>query len=353
MFFDNLQVTHIRGPLVEETHYYPYGLTMSGISSKAFAFGEPGNRKKFNGGTELGNKEFSDGSGLEFYETPFRSYDPQIGRFHQIDKLSEVVFRSSPYVFGSNNPILRNDPLGLKDTIVNGERGETKQLENLVLAPGKRKSSSTASPALGMMTLTAGAELAATLKFSKNFSFLGPGAVAAAALGYTIYQNWESIEGTLTHDNYMADQLQAIWLAMLSDPALQVQLDLLAEYVDVIVAELNKIPGADYQVYNIVASGPTAALDVEWGGMFGKIKPTVTPLNTGDIAKIGITSKPLIIGPSTLVARYTKGQVPPNTIGVPVAYTKNKIAARFIETTLIIKYYRENRKLPPMNKMFR
>ncbi len=139
----------------------------------------------------------------------------------------------------------------------------------------------------------------------------------------------------------MGDQLQAIWLAMLSDPALQGQLDLLAQYVDVIVAELNKIPGADYQVYNIVATAPTVAVDVEWGGLFGKIKPTITALNTGDIAKIGITSKPLIIGPSTLVARYTKGQVPPNTIGIPVKYAKNKIAARFIETTLIIKYFRK------------
>ena len=115
VFFDNLQVTHIRGPILEETHYYPFGLVMQGISSKALAFGGSLNRKKFNG-VELSNNEFSDGSGLEWYDTDFRRYDQQIGRFTGIDALSELNFNWSPYAFAQNNPILFSDPYGL-DTV--------------------------------------------------------------------------------------------------------------------------------------------------------------------------------------------------------------------------------------------
>jgi len=122
VYFDNLQVVNTRGRLLEETHYYPFGLTMAGISDKAAKSNYAENKYRFNDGNELQNKEFSDGTGLEMYEANFRSYDPQLGRFLQMDPLADVSKSLSPYVFASNNPELRNDPSGLKDTTVKGQK---------------------------------------------------------------------------------------------------------------------------------------------------------------------------------------------------------------------------------------
>jgi RHS repeat-associated protein len=112
VYFDNIQVIHDRGALLEETHYYPFGLVMNGISSKAA--GKMDNNKKFNGYEE--NKSLD----LNWLESFYRTYDPQLGRFWQID--SKPNYDMSLYCAMGNNPILLNDPLGDTTRIMIGDQ---------------------------------------------------------------------------------------------------------------------------------------------------------------------------------------------------------------------------------------
>ncbi|WP_433903254.1 DUF6443 domain-containing protein [Sphingobacterium puteale] len=104
VWFDNVHLEHYKSRVLEENHYYPFGLTV-GIDKTTESL--PNQPHKYQG--IMLEQHF----GLETYETFYRNLDPQIGRFRSIDtKPSEWM---SPYASMNNNPVLYNDVLG--DTV--------------------------------------------------------------------------------------------------------------------------------------------------------------------------------------------------------------------------------------------
>lgn len=108
IYFDNLQVTHVRGPLLEESHYYPFGLSIAGINSKALNFGGSDNKKKFT--SQIIDNDFD----LDWYQFRFRNYNAQIGRFVQIDPLAPSYVHNSTYAYAENDVVRAIDLEGLE-----------------------------------------------------------------------------------------------------------------------------------------------------------------------------------------------------------------------------------------------
>lgn len=123
VYFDNLVMGVSSGPLLEETHYYPYGLTMTGVSTNALkGIMYPKNRTEYNG------IEHTTDIDLNQYDAFYRTLDPQIGRWRQIDPQPD--YSISLYAGMSNNPILNSDFAG--DTIRGySERSANRLLEGI------------------------------------------------------------------------------------------------------------------------------------------------------------------------------------------------------------------------------
>jgi RHS repeat-associated protein len=130
----NVRLNYARDPqtdelkILEENHYYPYGMKHGNYNSNLNAFKKDTsgqvvisnnglaidliNKYKFNG------IEYQDELGLNLYDMDMRDYDPAIGRWTGIDPVTH--FDQSPYCAFNNNPVYFADPSG-----ADGVGGET------------------------------------------------------------------------------------------------------------------------------------------------------------------------------------------------------------------------------------
>lgn len=103
--------------ILEENHYYPFGLIHNGYNNFA-AKNNASYKYKYNG------KELQNELGLNMYDYGARNYDPALGRWMNIDPLAEKYFGVTPYNYVCNNPINAIDPDGM-DIFLLTESGKT------------------------------------------------------------------------------------------------------------------------------------------------------------------------------------------------------------------------------------
>jgi RHS repeat-associated protein len=92
IYFDDVTITHKKSPIVQGQEYYPFGLTFNSYLKES----TPRNDWKFQG------QEHEDGLDLNWDQFKWRNHQPDIGRFFNVDPLSDKYVHNSPYAFSEN-----------------------------------------------------------------------------------------------------------------------------------------------------------------------------------------------------------------------------------------------------------
>ncbi|RLJ99619.1 RHS repeat-associated core domain-containing protein [Tenacibaculum discolor] len=102
-----IQTSGTSSEIIEENHFYPFGLKHKGYNGNVSSIGNSVAQKfKFNG------KEFEQSLGLNLYEYGARMYDPSTALFTSIDPKADVYSNQSPYIYAANNPIFYEEKNG-------------------------------------------------------------------------------------------------------------------------------------------------------------------------------------------------------------------------------------------------
>lgn len=98
--------------VIQENSYYGFGAVMP--NSLVAANPATNNNNLYNGNSEWQN---SLQNLPDYYETPARQYDPELGRFIGVDPLAESAVSLTNYHYAGNNPVTGNDPTGNCDPL--------------------------------------------------------------------------------------------------------------------------------------------------------------------------------------------------------------------------------------------
>ena len=119
VYFDNFEIERTEATIavvVQENHYYPFGMNMKGIEELDIQSldGTDEHRWQFNG------VEKNESFGLNWNETFYRTYDMQLGRWNAVD--AKPTYSQTTYMGMGNNPVSYSDALG--DTLHIEHKGE-------------------------------------------------------------------------------------------------------------------------------------------------------------------------------------------------------------------------------------
>ncbi|UVO74540.1 type IV secretion protein Rhs [Bacteroides thetaiotaomicron] len=136
----NNRVVVTQNGVVEEVNdYYPFGgLLSSSLSNNVQPY-------KYNG------KELNRDNGLDWYDYGARMYDASLGRWHAVDPSGEKYPALGLYAYCKNSPIIRIDPDGKDDYVVNANGAvylmrKTDRIVDVLYASGINSSQKATQP---------------------------------------------------------------------------------------------------------------------------------------------------------------------------------------------------------------
>jgi RHS repeat-associated protein len=204
VYFDDLKITHVPTPVIQEDSYDPFGMTLS--EQHVERFGKEHNNYLFNG------KELQDDFALNWYDYGARMYDAALGRWHVTDLLAEKYSSLTPYNYAMNNPVKLIDPDG-RDVVFYQIRSDKARFDKLMTAVTRlkttdegRKILSKAHNNKNITVYVAGTNLddsgvygMATVKYAKEF-FKGKGKKVIGLQDFKIFEFRKFLELDITAD---------------------------------------------------------------------------------------------------------------------------------------------------------